>query len=62
MLCIFSYLVSNNSNKSYCNFPPRKKSQVGNERKNRSVRLGNSRAQKVILAHKVLKVGVTKGT
>ena len=31
---------------------PKKKSQVANEQKNRSVMHGNSRAQKVILGHK----------
>ena len=34
----------------------RKKSQIGNERKNRSVRNGHSRAQKMILAHRALNV------
>ena len=36
------------------NFP--KKSQVANKQKNRSVMHGNSRAQKVILGHRVHKV------
>ena len=38
------------------------KSQVGNERKYRSVRHGNSSTQKVKLAYRILKVRGTKVT
>ena len=42
------------------NFP--KKSQLGNEQKNRNVEHANSETQKVILAHRVCKVRETRGT
>ena len=48
----FKILLANYIFSNLSNFPPKK---------NRSVRHRNSRAQKVVLAHRVLKVPVTKG-
>ena len=59
----FKVLLANYICFTLSEFPPKKSQQVGNgnEWKNRSVRLGNSRAQKVILGYRVLRLQSTKG-